>query len=143
MDVLKYTIYCAAYRSIRKSTRILAETKRVLFRGLSAIPEEQNAPGGAKAERAGSALAGEVGLRPLDNAPWLKRNFHLQNVGFSIHKPPRVRLSIGPTSRGGDVRQGQAFSRLLALIIYRVKKILLLIPVALFEGAAPALRRIV
>jgi hypothetical protein len=37
-----------------------------------------------------------------------------------------------------NVRQGWAFSRLLAWIIYRVKKFLLLIPVALFGGSAPA-----
>jgi len=121
----------------------LAETKRVLFRGLSAIPEEQNAPGGAKAERAGSALAGEVGLRPLDNAPWLKRNFHLQNGGFSMHKLSRVRPSTGRTSRGGECSPRLGFLQIVGLDNLQGEKVASFRTGSAFRGRGTGLRRIV
>ena len=64
MVFTKYTLVMCAYLFIKKSTRLLAEVRRVLFRGHNVILEESKTRmDEAKAERArGATLAGKSRL---------------------------------------------------------------------------------
>ena len=98
MVFTKYTLVMCAYLFIKKSTRLLAEVRRVLFRGHNVILEESKTRmDEAKAERArGATLAGKSRL-PFkgENSRRLRHRHDLH----CWHRRANARFNAGASGR--------------------------------------------